>query len=103
MDVEFTKYNQKLNYIGNVAIHLRFVVLFTSCCHLAAALGNYIRRAPADSVLYPGQGTVKAATMEAAAGMSNMLQFMKLIGQLKVRLLPHTPATFLFIWSLSKK
>lgn len=29
-----------------------------------------------------------AATMEAAAGMSKMLQFMKLIGQLKVRVLP---------------
>lgn len=28
-----------------------------------------------------------ADTMEAAAGMSKMLQFMKLIGQLKVRLL----------------
>ncbi|XP_034555091.1 HD domain-containing protein 2 [Notolabrus celidotus] len=33
--------------------------------------------------LHPGGRTAMAATTEKAAGMSNMLQFMKLIGQLK--------------------
>lgn len=39
-------------------------------------------------ILFPGQRSVMAATMQTAAVMSNMLQFMKLIGQLKVRNLP---------------
>lgn len=34
--------------------------------------------------LYPGQRKVMAAAMETSAG-TNMLQFLKLIGQLKVR------------------
>ncbi|XP_068432685.1 5'-deoxynucleotidase HDDC2 isoform X2 [Clinocottus analis] len=33
--------------------------------------------------LHPGQSAVMATTMETTAGMSNMLQFMKFIGQLK--------------------
>lgn len=50
-------------------------------CHLVATLSYYKLLS---WQLYPGQRKVMAATMETSAG-TNMLQFLKLIGQLKVR------------------
>lgn len=41
-----------------------------------------------------------AAPQEKAAGMSNMLKFFKIIGQLKVRLFGKIQHTFAMFWSL---
>lgn len=59
-----------------------------ACCVVMLPPSGCFELLHHQTLLYPGQQTVMAATMETAAGMSNMLQFMKLIGQLKVRLLP---------------
>lgn len=59
------------------------LIFFPSCCFtpLVATLSYY--RFPSRQ-LFPGQRAVMAATMGTSAG-TNMLQFLKLIGQLKVR------------------